>query len=357
MAAAILRLSGYEEIDPQSPLGGPDGRKDIVCEKGGVRWIAGVYFPVGQVSFPSIKKKYKSDLQGVTSRYNGFVFVSNQNLTPNQRKTLRELASASGKEADIVHLQQIQNLMDSPFGYGIRIQYLGIPMTIEEQLSWVTDSDGQTARALGSHTREIIALRAAIDQISVGQQHIARTMSAVGLSPAATPDLISTSSFIKNDVLPAITAKLDAGIILLFHRLTCFDLPSRLIGTLRAGDVWLGNADGRRADHIQPPPATDVKRLLDALCMEWRQKYPFQRSIDGKLGLIAGFHARLLSIHPFLDGNGRVSRAILMQQCLDLFGKADMTLMNRGAAYYESLKKADMGDLQDLKNIISPVVR
>jgi hypothetical protein len=40
LAAAVLRLSGYEEIDPQNPLGGPDGKKDILCQKGGLTWVA-----------------------------------------------------------------------------------------------------------------------------------------------------------------------------------------------------------------------------------------------------------------------------------------------------------------------------
>ena len=58
LAAAALKLSGYEEIDPQNPLGGPDGKKDIVCIKGGVRWVAAVFFPGGPKSFPAVKKKY-----------------------------------------------------------------------------------------------------------------------------------------------------------------------------------------------------------------------------------------------------------------------------------------------------------
>jgi hypothetical protein len=49
-----------------------------------------------------------------------------------------------------------------------------------------------------------------------------------------------------------------------------------------------------------------------------------------------------------MDGNGRVSRAIMMQQCLDLFGKADMTLMNKGAEYYAALEAADGGDFAPL---------
>lgn len=57
LAYAALKLSGYEKLDPQSPLGGPDGKKDLLCQKGGLKWIAAVYFPHGPVSFAAVKKK------------------------------------------------------------------------------------------------------------------------------------------------------------------------------------------------------------------------------------------------------------------------------------------------------------
>src|SRR6185369_11747050 len=116
LAASALRLSGYEEIDPQSPLGGPDGTKDIICRKGGYTWVAAVYFPSGPVRFLAIKKKYSSDLNGAPSGHQGFVFVTNQNLSPSQREILIDLAQKKGREAEILHLQQLTNLFDSPHG-------------------------------------------------------------------------------------------------------------------------------------------------------------------------------------------------------------------------------------------------
>jgi hypothetical protein len=72
LAASALGLLGYEEIDPQSPLGGPDGTKDIVCRKGAYTWIAAVHFPTGPISFTAIKKKYSTDLLGAPSGHQGF---------------------------------------------------------------------------------------------------------------------------------------------------------------------------------------------------------------------------------------------------------------------------------------------
>jgi hypothetical protein len=80
LAAAALRLSGYEEIDPQSPLGGPDESKDILCRKGGLSWVAAVYFPTGPTRFTAIRKKFQSDLDGAPSEHKGFIFVTNQTL-------------------------------------------------------------------------------------------------------------------------------------------------------------------------------------------------------------------------------------------------------------------------------------
>jgi Fic family protein len=77
---------------------------------------------------------------------------------------------------------------------------------------------------------------------------------------------------------------------------------------------------------------------------------------SAKLTAIAKFHASFLLVHPFFDGNGRVARAILMQQCLDLFGRANMALMNKGADYYVSLQRADSGNYKPLVALIYPVV-
>jgi hypothetical protein len=85
LAAAALRLSGYEEIDPQSPLGGPDGSKDILCRKGGLSWVAAVYFPTAPVRFTAIKKKFWSDLSGAPQ---GVYFCNEPNTHANTAENL-----------------------------------------------------------------------------------------------------------------------------------------------------------------------------------------------------------------------------------------------------------------------------
>ena len=84
LAAAVLRLEGYQNIEPQAPLGGPDDRKDILCDRGGRRWLGAVYFPPLAKNFKEVEEKFLHDLEGVTrhgchgiiTRVTGLIFVN-----------------------------------------------------------------------------------------------------------------------------------------------------------------------------------------------------------------------------------------------------------------------------------------
>lgn len=60
-------------------------------------------------------------------------------------------------------------------------------MSIEEQLSWAADSDSQTAKALATHTRELLALRASVDRMRAGQSDILKTLALATPTSASTP--------------------------------------------------------------------------------------------------------------------------------------------------------------------------
>lgn len=140
LAGHILRIEGFESIDPSHPLGGRDGLKDIVCTRADKRWIGAAYFPRGQQSFKAISTKFEGDLEGVAKNaVDGLAFVTNQELTLSQRETLQE----SAKEADveIFHLERIASILDFPPYYGLRLEFLDIEMTKEEQLAFVAQRD------------------------------------------------------------------------------------------------------------------------------------------------------------------------------------------------------------------------
>ncbi|HZE81027.1 MAG TPA: hypothetical protein VE604_08995 [Candidatus Polarisedimenticolia bacterium] len=60
-----MHLEGFESVDPQHPLGGPDETKDILARKAGKKWIGAAYFPPTPKSFAEIKKKFGDDFGGV----------------------------------------------------------------------------------------------------------------------------------------------------------------------------------------------------------------------------------------------------------------------------------------------------
>lgn len=133
MSRQVLGLEGYMDIDPQCPMGGPDGIKDITCSKAGKKFIAGCYFPSRQQKFSVIKTKFRSDFSGaIKNKAHGFIFITNQRITPAQRK---ELSKDRNITATIFHGERLVGILDSPEGYSIRYEYLGIEPTITELMA------------------------------------------------------------------------------------------------------------------------------------------------------------------------------------------------------------------------------
>lgn len=130
LAAQILIHEGYNSLDPSHPLGGKDGGKDAVCQKGGQKWLMAVYFPRGQQDFNEIKKKLLNDLKGVTSNQAGaLAFVTNQELRLGERESLQK---AAGKiPIELFHLERIATILDKPEMISVRKQFLRIDFTEE----------------------------------------------------------------------------------------------------------------------------------------------------------------------------------------------------------------------------------
>lgn len=141
LAAQILIYEKYNSIDPSHPLGGRDGLKDIVCIKGDYKYIAAAYFSRGQDTLQSIKSKFIHDLNGIEKNsVDGIIFVTNQELRLSERDELINLVPAD-KQVDIFHLERIASILNSTINYGIRLEFLDIEMTKEEQLSYMAAKD------------------------------------------------------------------------------------------------------------------------------------------------------------------------------------------------------------------------
>ena len=157
LAAIILSKEGFNGVDPSHPLGGKDGLKDMTLSSDGKRWIGAVYFPRGQQSFPDIKKKFAHDLDGVkANNAEGLAFVTNQELRLGERKILTELMPEV--DVQIYHLERIASLLNTPSFYGIRMEFLDIEMSKEEQLSFFADQDQRLVRIEGTLAQRSIGI-------------------------------------------------------------------------------------------------------------------------------------------------------------------------------------------------------
>jgi hypothetical protein len=131
LAVQLLLFSGYEDVDPSHPHGGPDGGQDILCKKDGLRCLAAVYFPREPQNFSETKKKFQSDFQkaeALQPPIGRFLFITNQELRRAQRGELHKLAEKVARDIDVhlYHLERITGILDFPGMHAVRHQFLGI---------------------------------------------------------------------------------------------------------------------------------------------------------------------------------------------------------------------------------------
>jgi excisionase family DNA binding protein len=117
-------------------------------------------------------------------------------------------------------------------------------------------------------------------------------------------------------------------------------------GNYRNSQVYLEGSD------FVPPPAFEVPTLMAEL-VEWVKSNPEELK---PIELAAIFHHKLVSIHPFDDGNGRVGR-LLMNLLLIKNGYPLTVIKNVDRKkYYASLVKADNGNQKSIVNFVARCV-
>jgi len=117
-------------------------------------------------------------------------------------------------------------------------------------------------------------------------------------------------------------------------------------GNYRNGQMHIEGSE------YMPPPAFEVPGLMREL-LNWLEKNPQElRPIEKA----AVFHYRLVAIHPFDDGNGRAAR-LMMNLVLIRHGYPVTVIKNADRRrYYDTLRKADRGDLKPFVNFIARCV-
>ncbi|MCI1780181.1 MAG: hypothetical protein LKI53_09540 [Bacteroidales bacterium] len=155
LSAQFLIYNKYININPSHPRGGPDGGKDIICYKGRKKMIVACFFPKSKRPFSEIKNKFINDSQGISKNNgDGFIFITNQELTISQRSKLKKEID-NKYEIKIYHLENLRDFLDAPIGYGVRLEYLNIDMTKEEQISYL-ETKNTEIRELHTHIRKLL---------------------------------------------------------------------------------------------------------------------------------------------------------------------------------------------------------
>jgi Fic family protein len=105
--------------------------------------------------------------------------------------------------------------------------------------------------------------------------------------------------------------------------------------------------DGRRALRFRTVAATDTAACMDELVQRWTEVRS-QRTVHPLIALGA-FNLDFLCIHPFRDGNGRVSRLLLLLLCYHLglevgrYVSLERLIEQNKERYYETLKLSSDG--------------
>jgi hypothetical protein len=172
MCRAVLALDPhYSDVRPRHPSGGPDGGRDIEAVFDEERLAYGaVGFHNGANDSDEQKKrirsKFSSDLaSAIAARpdLKVFVFLTNLHFAMNEQSQMKEEARQKGIEhSDVLDRERLRIELDSPAGFFIRFQYLGISLSEGEQASFLA--------RYGERIQEVV---------STGFERIERTLNRI----------------------------------------------------------------------------------------------------------------------------------------------------------------------------------
>lgn len=155
---------------------------------------------------------------------------------------------------------------------------------------------------------------------------------------------------------------LTSGVILQLHRDLYSFHPSAQGGQFKNQDNIIEEVSegGTRQIRFKPLSAFETPEAVENLCSAYREAVNDDR-ID-PLILISKFVLDFLSIHPFNDGNGRMSRLLtllLLYQQGYIVGKyisIEMLIESSKVSYYKTLKESSIG-WHNNENSYLPFVR
>ncbi|GFO50559.1 adenosine monophosphate-protein transferase ficd [Plakobranchus ocellatus] len=179
-----------------------------------------------------------------------------------------------------------------------------------------------------AQTRSIVETRLAVGGKSLREQN-----EVLGLDSAL--------SFI-NSTLVGRVGRLTLQDILDIHTRVLGYVDPTEAGRFRNNQVYVGE--------FTPPPANELPEQMDGL-VEWLNS-PSSLALH-PVEFAALAHYRLVTIHPFYDGNGRTSR-LLMNLILMQAGFPPVSIeVSDRLAYYETLQQGNDGDIRPFIRFIA----
>jgi len=146
MCLAVMAIDRrFSDVRPRHPRGGRDGARDIEAVFDGVLRTFGAVGFLNQANDSDAHKasaadKFTGDLSEAMKQDpppEAFVFFTNVNLTIKEKGDLIATARGRGvKHAEVFDRERIRIALDSPDGFAIRFQYLGIPLSEAEQATF-----------------------------------------------------------------------------------------------------------------------------------------------------------------------------------------------------------------------------
>lgn len=115
------------------------------------------------------------------------------------------------------------------------------------------------------------------------------------------------------------------------HQIVVRDIEKEWAGKYRNSNVMITGAKHK------PPDAISVPSAIEEMIKWFRKNESKLHTIE----LAALVHHKFVSIHPFFDGNGRVSRLLMNVILLSEGYPLSVVLKNDRKKYYDTLSKAD----------------
>jgi len=131
------------------------------------------------------------------------------------------------------------------------------------------------------------------------------------------------------------------------HRLTRGQIWDAGCYKVRDGDIIERTTDGQERIRFRTVPAAKTAEAMTELVANWKQCLE-ERRVHPLIAM-AAFNLDFLCIHPFRDGNGRVSRLLLLLQCYHLgyevgrYISLERLIERDKERYYETLEQSSLG--------------